>query len=897
MMRIQWMSRILLVGLAPALTVPAGGQQAHPLKQGLFEKAFGEAARLDPAMVEKVKGGGPEDRYYVDRDDDGKPEEVWFVDHSLVHPEIYRPVLVRAIDEDGDLTEGGWADSDSDLYVADWNADGGVDGVVDYVDLDGDQDVDQMRIFFFQPHHPEFGGPVLRFRLVTDEGDDNLLAHTSGYVYNQAECQYRYHFGGNETFSNFVLPINGEEWIPFFETPFGFYDRDGDGASEEVIRIHSSEAAVESLRWSFDADNDNGPENPRDYDFSINAWAPGSRVTPEGDGKNRSTLRYVGSIAETLVNRGIPTGPFLRFGALGEFVREAEWHALMLAWDEIDHNVDKDFVTDVEIHRGVLGEPERPDVSAERGNPGERWEGVIASGNEWFRQIGGPDSGGLNVRFEVAGTPAGKAELYFHPTDRRLHLRGAERAWMDVDWDLDGKKDAGYSMTDGDGDGWIDTWSFDADGDGAADDEWRAAEGAAPVAVGITFAEINGLVGPAVGKTAREVYVLNEYLRRGAEKAGGRGAAGGKKIDYDYDYDARLTTHEGDKGNDESLLRRKLAASEETARFYLEVERDMLIAGLKGSYRNAEFWERFDAARAAGDALAMATAAGEAFGVGGPEESYEAWRERLRGERVRRVAGWEAREAQGNIGWETDGPTAWRFYNGMFDFFGKQEELGRLLIFELAELRNYHHEQPWGIDALLVGDTAGAGGVTLYVNGEGYPVRNAPGGPGAIEFKQRFAAQEDERIVVEIVAGPVGPAEAPYTVRMRCESVAGRETMAVEVTVSGGRDGEALELGVGLTRLAQEQVVFDPEAGALGVWGRQSTEIGTIGMGVVFAPERLARVAELPGEHQAVLEIGRGEPVRYGLRAEWLKGRRFDCCPSAQDWLTELRRGRLAVRE
>ncbi|MCA9419308.1 MAG: hypothetical protein KC917_23780, partial [Candidatus Omnitrophica bacterium] len=119
------------------------------LKQQIFEKVFGNAVILSPEMVQQVNEGEAGKRHYVDKDGDGIPEEVWFIDTALRHPEEMRPVLVRAIDEDGDLREGLQPDLDSDLYVADWKADGTVDAVLDYTDVDGDNDLDEMGSYFW----------------------------------------------------------------------------------------------------------------------------------------------------------------------------------------------------------------------------------------------------------------------------------------------------------------------------------------------------------------------------------------------------------------------------------------------------------------------------------------------------------------------------------------------------------------------------------------------------------------------------------------------------------------------------------------------------------------------------------------------------------------------------
>ena len=93
-------------------------------QQKCFEYVFGDKVKLDPAMVKKVGADLSGKRYYVDKDNDGKPEEVWYVDVDPRHFDSKRPVLVRAIDRDGDMKMGGEPDLDSDLYIVDYNADG-----------------------------------------------------------------------------------------------------------------------------------------------------------------------------------------------------------------------------------------------------------------------------------------------------------------------------------------------------------------------------------------------------------------------------------------------------------------------------------------------------------------------------------------------------------------------------------------------------------------------------------------------------------------------------------------------------------------------------------------------------------------------------------------------------
>lgn len=123
------MAMRVMAGWGAVLAMAASGAWGQALtgeqegrRQALFERVFGDAVRLDAERVAKVKAGKPGERVYVDRDGDGQPEECWFIDDARRHQEKNRPILVRAIDEDGDMERLRGPDLDSDLYVADWHA-------------------------------------------------------------------------------------------------------------------------------------------------------------------------------------------------------------------------------------------------------------------------------------------------------------------------------------------------------------------------------------------------------------------------------------------------------------------------------------------------------------------------------------------------------------------------------------------------------------------------------------------------------------------------------------------------------------------------------------------------------------------------------------------------------
>ncbi|MFH1264750.1 MAG: hypothetical protein ABIK89_03440, partial [Planctomycetota bacterium] len=218
----RWLFTSTIV--AAVLCIGSCAAAAEDARQAMFERVFGQAARLDPDTVAKVKALPPGKRLLVDRDGDGKHDEAWFLDTARRHTKS--PILVRAIDEDGDLDEHLGPDLDSDLYLADWDADGIVDVATAYVDDDGDGDLDRMGTFYWVPKDPYLQKPALRVWWGVDETDSNLLWYNVNWSYSQGLCQYRCYFSGGTWFSAYNLTADSDHWIALLENPFVFYDPD-----------------------------------------------------------------------------------------------------------------------------------------------------------------------------------------------------------------------------------------------------------------------------------------------------------------------------------------------------------------------------------------------------------------------------------------------------------------------------------------------------------------------------------------------------------------------------------------------------------------------------------------------------------------------------------------------
>ena len=412
------------VVLAVSIASPSPCAQqakAQEAKPTTFQRVFGVPGTLDAAMVEKVKALPAGERLAVDRNGDGKNDELWFIDNSLRHTAARRPILVRVLDEDGDLDATG-ADLDSDLYLADWQADGVIDAVVDYHDEDADGDVDTMGIYFGEYQKPWLDKNVVKVWWSRDVGDDNLLWYDLDWNYEQIGCQYRSHFSGDEVFYQFALEKDSTHWLNVAYNPFAFYDPDHDQCSESVVRIGAIGSEIESMRYSMDIDDDAHGRQTHDYEFSITALSEKGKLQTDAE------------ITKSFDVRGIPVHPVLGWQEAREFARQATWAKACLTWDEMNAN------TDQLVDR----------------DPYERWEGVINHGSESFEQVGGPPGSPLNKRIEIALKPARPLRLYYDSTDRRLHLLGATTGWIEVDADLDGTIDASYKYADSNGDGIFD---------------------------------------------------------------------------------------------------------------------------------------------------------------------------------------------------------------------------------------------------------------------------------------------------------------------------------------------------------------------------------------------------------------------------------------------------------
>ena len=302
----------LLLLAAPLAVHAQGDAVGTPQHTKTFERLFGISRHIDPERVAEVKALPPGEKLEIDTTGDGKINEIWYIDSDYRHDKEI--ILVRAVDEDGDYAETGRMDLDSDLYFFDWDADGYIDVVIDYVDDDGDNDLDQMGLFYNKNWRD--GKDDMTVWWAMDIGDDNLLWYdVNGPTTSRLPVAHA--FQRRRTLYQFRLTVDDEKWVNVWEDPFAFYDPDGDLASEVVVRISAVGDQVKNLRYSIDADDDAYGRDTHNYDFSITALAGGG---PFQEGWH----------SEVLTIRGVETLPVLSWDKTKEFGQQANWGKAML---------------------------------------------------------------------------------------------------------------------------------------------------------------------------------------------------------------------------------------------------------------------------------------------------------------------------------------------------------------------------------------------------------------------------------------------------------------------------------------------------------------------------------------------------------------------------------------
>jgi hypothetical protein len=418
----------------------------------------------------------------VDLDGDGDPDllEGW-----------WNGMRVRWFDENDDATAADvWCDMVHDSLQVDVDGDGFYDGPADYcvkwADRDGDG-VPDIQAFNQNPKpnsETVFGKSGAVFFVTIDPDNTGLLMDikwsdlTPGWTRLDRGPNWRNNYHGNATFLKEHAPVWSIENAAYsWENPFLFYDPDGDGLSEMSIRVADNrrffgegnnrlrfDGIVDEAWVSYDLDNDSGCGNEKDYDLTLHVnGAPGLDY-------NDQKHTYPQLIAPNWV---LPYFRYPDWRKQSEFIylkrEKAAERLLSSEWERAYLTVDEDD----DSHRW-----ERVEIYY----PGDPYVLKRRDGNSMITH---PQSDSLGDRAEWDEDFSGKARLYRAEWDGKIHLFGAERGAWTLDRDREywgGSQDNQVASTrvatrvseviqyyDKNGNGYLDTITFDYDGDQIVD--------------------------------------------------------------------------------------------------------------------------------------------------------------------------------------------------------------------------------------------------------------------------------------------------------------------------------------------------------------------------------------------------------------------------------------------
>jgi hypothetical protein len=931
------MSRSHLTLIGPALALALCCPLLPQTNNEVFEKMIGPAARMDPAITAEVLKSKPGTRFRYDTDKDGKIDTIYFIDNDDRHSADRQPMLVKVVDEDGDMWVTGEGDLDSDLYVADWNGDGTIDRVVDYIDTDGDNAVDEevqyrwhddLRFRDDTWESLQYNGRSYSAFWARDIGHDHRLQYERDYEYFQEATQWKSDFNGSEVdVYAYLYDFKANLFVPGWENPFCFYDNDGDSRAEEVVRLTGNQGISRNLRYSMDLDTEGRGTRRHGYDLSITALGP---------------IRYGEQDCERHMIRGIPTGPVIAWEKARALSKRANWSKAHLTFNENANNIDP----------------------TEGKNHSERWEGVLNNPNDYFPQVGGPPCGPFNKRNEVDSDNSGGFRFYRSPVDRRWHLFGAEVGWIKTDYDYDGKPEMEIRFEDTDIDGFFDLWRYDLDGDGTFEREFRLADDRAYLV-------------PFDYDTLREAYVgelpnivednqrLIEALKATLAKLEPDFAVDevedyfSNRLVKEYDQGFRLgekikstlagTRYYGDLIREryfQRLLkagRGKVDCLDEVMKIYVGGEFGQAATVLENKFLKASprrwcgnYAKRFsieveNPGERHLENQALILAVGEIRKVAPDfnernyalveEEPRVDWRkvpsqvDDLDGDgkgdelvwvkslapkqkmklwcyyspggtgkveyeaRTDAAMDWD-KGTLANIGWESE-RAAYRLYYGQIEAFGKKAD--RLILAGLASLKSsYHNMQEWGMDVLHVGNASGLGGLSIWEGDKRLPLY-MPEGKGGLRIFRQVLARGPVRSLARVEFSGLKGKLGEYRVRLDMSAFAGNPYSRQDVTI-WSPDGKEVVYSPGLQKLTHDEWYSLSGSGVLANWGNGYEGAGDIGLGIIYVPEEYAGFAEGELDRYVKLSARSGETRTHWIYGDWRKGFPNPIAPTARDW-------------
>ncbi|MGH9162513.1 MAG: hypothetical protein ACRD2X_21310 [Vicinamibacteraceae bacterium] len=391
------------------------------------ETAMTEAGRLTfltKPWWPKAQALAEGERFTLDLDGNGRPETI--VTRENGH-------IVQAIDDSGRAAEI-WNTANT-AYLVSFKGTGLVDRLIDYIDNDDDGRADEMELRHYRDGH-------LRYAWFGENYDDDGTQIFELKDWSYAGGDGINKFRGNlQIFLNKYDPVT-KEWLPLSECPFAFWDDDGDGHGDTVLRV--SAAPLASLT---------GPDTDyaNNYDYM---WA--RQATPLRELGNVN-VRFSFNLDVEPRPEGVDA-PHYTFGFT--MVGRAPYDYPDMTYTNPRRRPPQ-MVRRIAWKRGIdvgMRYPaQETGFTWDESRSVRRWEGQFwIYERVYLSNTGGPTTR-WNMRREYSPTPSSTREIYYSAADKRYHLVGATEGWLEVGHLAEPRKDLEFRWLDTDRDGYLDT--------------------------------------------------------------------------------------------------------------------------------------------------------------------------------------------------------------------------------------------------------------------------------------------------------------------------------------------------------------------------------------------------------------------------------------------------------
>ena len=184
---------------------------------------------------------------------------------------------------------------------------------------------------------------------------------------------------------------------------------------------------------------------------------------------------------------------------------------------------------------------------------------------------------------------------------------------------------------------------------------------------------------------------------------------------------------------------------------------------------------------------------------------------------------------------------------------------------------NYHVDHGEGVDAYSAGPTRGCGGNGIWSNGQLYVPTNF--------VDSRVLTNGPIRVMFELVYEPFDVNGVKVSQVLRVSLDAGSQLNRFRLSAQGG--SESMALAIGLKKVKQEEIEFNPSHGWLTKWEPVEKNQGMQGLAVVLDPSAVGKLGEDKLNHLVILKPGIATPVTYWAGFAWDRAGQIT---SAESW-------------